>query len=94
MWCFSRLTSLNVGLYNRINIYPCIHAALYFLFWISNLYPSITCMPVREVVPNGNPLRHRQNVQPPQRKAADQKDKTQNITIQITILFIYVSMYG
>lgn len=58
-----------------------------------SIYNTHACERLREeVVSNGNPLRHRQNVQPPQRKAADQKDKTQKITIHITILFIYVCM--
>lgn len=61
-----------------------------------SIYNMHACERLQEGVgvPSGNPLRHRQNVQPPQRKAADQKDKTQNITIQITILFIYVCMDG
>lgn len=58
-----------------------------------SIYNTHACERLREeVVSNGNPLRHRQNVQPPQRKAADQKDKTQKITIHITILFMYVCM--
>lgn len=53
-------------------------------------------MPVRDcerrLYPTEIPSDTGKNVQPPQRKAADQKDKTQKITIHITILFIYVCM--